>query len=128
MSNMEFSFMDDQKDRVLTKATLRAAESLGIGIDDLAEVLGVNARYLDLCVSGGGVLRDDSESGVQARDFVRVALRVVGVFGTEGAVKWVSSHNYHLGSTPVETMKNPQGVTVIEYYLGGLDRFGNPIF
>ncbi len=108
---------DGEVAAVLTKATLRAAEHLGISRNQLAEVLGTSAASLSRA-SKGRYLDPRRKEGELAILFVRLFRSLDAWLGGNGSAmkKWMHAHNHHLEAAPSACILTVQGlVRVVEY-------------
>ena len=105
---------------VLTKATLRAAELLGLSSAALAQVLGV---------SGASVSRLGQRRQIDpASHEGQCAILLVRVFrgldalvgGTENCRAWLGAENTDLGGVPAELIRTVQGLVHVTQYLDAM--------
>ncbi len=101
---------------VLTRATLRAAELLGLARKDLAVVLGVSASTVSRLDERP--LDPARKEGELAVLFVRLFRSLDALLGgdTAKARLWMHAPNHHLGGVPAERVRSVGGlVDAIEY-------------
>jgi hypothetical protein len=102
---------------VLTKATLRAAERLGLPQRVLCRVLGVSPASLSR-LGRSRTLDPESKEGELATLFVRLYRGLDSLVGgnDEKSRAWLQAPNTHLAGVPVELIQSVQGlVRTIEY-------------
>jgi plasmid maintenance system antidote protein VapI len=101
----------------LTKATLRAAERLGLSQRELASVLGVSAASLSR-LGRSRQVEPETKEGELALLFVRAFRSLDALVGGEAdaARAWFHAENLHLGGVPAEMVQKIDGlVHVLEY-------------
>jgi hypothetical protein len=111
----------DLASSVLTKAALRAAETLGVPQNRLAAVLGVSAAT----VSRLGRTREldpDSKEGEIALLLVRLYRSLDTLVGGDAdrAREWLWAENTHLGGVPAERIATITGLVDAVSYLDAL--------
>lgn len=98
-------------DAVLAKATLRAAEQLGLKQVELARVLGIHRTAISRLKHSPG-LDPASKQGELALLFIRLARALYALTG--GDEDWmrhfIRSHNHVTGGTPIEQIASIQGL------------------
>jgi DNA-directed RNA polymerase specialized sigma24 family protein len=102
---------------VLTRATLRASDRLGVSQRELASVLGVSAASLSR-LGRTRSIDPDSKEGELALLFVRIFRSLDSLTGGDDAAAraWLHAANTHLGGTPAELIVTVPGlVHVVEY-------------
>jgi hypothetical protein len=105
-----------RRNAVLTRATLRAAERLGLARRDLAAVLGVSPSTLSRL--DDRPLDPARKEGELAVLFVRLFRSLDALLGGDGdkARRWMHAPNVHLGGVPAERIRSVTGlVDAIEY-------------
>ena len=107
---------------VLTKATVRAAELLGLNSGDLARVIGVSAATVSRYRQAAAGLSPASKSGQLALLLVRVFRSLDPLVGsdTELRKEWMHSLNKGLGGVPAQLILKPDGLTRTLSYLDGM--------
>lgn len=103
----------------LTKATLRAAERLGLSGRLLADVLGISEATISSMRSGESVLADGSKSFQLAALLVRAFRSLDAITGGDENVAraWLAASNLALGARPVERLTSVQGLVDVVAYL-----------
>ena len=98
--------------RVLTTATLRAAEALDLRGQDLAAVLGVSGAVVSRMRSGAYTLGTTAKSFELAALFVRLYRALDAITGGDRAVAraWMRADNTALGGVPLERIKTVSGL------------------
>ncbi|CAN5184763.1 MbcA/ParS/Xre antitoxin family protein [soil metagenome] len=99
---------------VLGKATLRAAERMGLNRDELALVIGRDRSS----ISRAGIV-PDSKPGELALLLLRCyrSLAVLVDDNTRQIREWLDSPNRHTGGTPREQLKSIAGLVSVTEYL-----------
>jgi len=103
---------------VITKATLRAAERLGIKNNVLARIVGVSEPTVSRMRKGDYVLERGQKAFELAILFVRLYRSLDAIVGGDEAVAadWLKNKNTALDSTPIELIQTVAGLAnVIEY-------------
>jgi hypothetical protein len=106
---------------VLTKATLRAAEALGLTLAELARIIGISAAS----ASRLGRTRNidpRTKEGELAALFLRLYRSVDSLLGGNvGAAKaWFQAKNEHLGATPADLVQRVEGLARVVAYLDAM--------
>lgn len=108
-----------ERRRVLTGATLKAAELLGIRKAVLARLLGISAPQVSRMAKGSYLLDENSKAWELAALFVRMyrALDSITVNSFDEARAWLNSRNRGLnGEKPVALITSAAGlVRVVDY-------------
>lgn len=102
---------------VLTRATLRAADKLGLSQRDLAKLLGVSPASLSR-LARGRAIDPAGKEGELALLFLRLFRSLDAlVGGDESAARaWFHARNLHLDAVPAELVARVDGlVHVVEY-------------
>ena len=102
---------------VLTRATLRAADKLGLSQRDLAKLLGVSPASLSR-LSRGRAIDPESKEGELALLFLRVFRSLDAMVGGDetAARAWFHAQNLHLDAVPADLVARVDGlVHVVEY-------------
>jgi transcriptional regulator with XRE-family HTH domain len=104
---------------VLTKATLRAVERLGLSGRQLAEIVGVSEATVSRLKRGEAALEDGSKPFELAALMVRAFRSLDAITGgDEGVARaWMAAPNAALGARPVERMFTVQGLVDVTAYL-----------
>ena len=108
---------------VLTKATLSAAEQLGLSNADLAAVIGVSEPTMSrLKGSDGRTIDPKSKEGELALMLIRVFRSLDPLIGgDEGKRKaWMSSYNRALVGQPNQLIRKADGLVRTLAYLDGM--------
>jgi len=104
--------------RVVTKATLRAADRLGIKNNVLARIVGLSEPTISRMSKGTYLLPPDSKAFELAVLFVRFYRSLDGVIGGDDVVAaaWLKNKNTVLDGVPLEVIQSVSGLTnAIEY-------------
>ncbi|MFT3778588.1 MAG: DUF2384 domain-containing protein [Ottowia sp.] len=107
---------------VLTKATVRAAELLGLNSGDLARVIGVSAATVSRYRQAAAGLSPTSKSGQLALLLVRVFRSLDPLVGSDDHKRkaWMRSQNQALGGVPAQLILSPEGLARTLAYLDGM--------
>lgn len=105
--------------QVLTKATLRSAELLGLRGARLAAILGVSEASISRMAHGSAVLKPDSKEGELALLLVRAFRALDALVGGNDRQRqdWMSSYNRALNGVPRELVATAQGLVRTVAYL-----------
>jgi uncharacterized protein (DUF2384 family) len=106
--------------RVLTQATLRAADILEIPQRTLAEIIGVSASTISRAANGGAPVDPDSKSGELAKLWVRVFRSLDAIVGSNdvAARAWLNSANAAFGGEkPIDRLRSAEGLIHVLHYL-----------
>lgn len=106
---------------VLTRATLRAAEYLGLSQRVLAQVLGVSAASLSR-LGRSRHIDPESKEGELAILFVRLYRGLDSLVGgsDEKARAWLAAENAHLAGVPLELIQSVEGLVRTTEYVDAM--------
>ena len=106
---------------VLTKATRRAAEHLGLSQKELAKILGVSEATVSR-LGTGKTLEPDKKEGELALLFLRIYRSLDALVGgsEEKARAWFSAQNAHIGGVPRERVQTAEGLVHVAQYLDAM--------
>lgn len=104
---------------ILTKATLRASERLGLSGRRLGEVLGLSDATISRMKSGVAPMTDNSKPYQLAALLVRCYRSLDAITGGDERVarQWMRAHNTALGGRPIDRILTPQGLADVATYL-----------
>ena len=108
---------------VVTKALLRAAESLGLASSDLAAIVGTSESTLSRIRNRKrGPIPLDTKEGELALLFLRVFRSLDALVGGNElhARAWLRAGNHHVGGPPLERMKTIEGLVDVAEYLDAM--------
>jgi transcriptional regulator with XRE-family HTH domain len=107
------------KGRTLSKATIRAAESLGLTQSELAPILGVSTSTVSRLASGALVLAQEQKTWELAALFVRLYRSLDALVGSnQGQARaWLDSANAGLGGVPRNLIARTEGLVRVVQYL-----------
>jgi DNA-binding XRE family transcriptional regulator len=110
---------DALKSRTLAKATLRAAELLGLTQADLAPILGVSRATVSRIASGDYLLAPGQKTWELAALFVRLFRSLDALVGSNEAQAraWLDSDNAGLGGIPRKLIPKAEGLVRVVQYL-----------
>ena len=103
---------------VITKATIRAAERLGIKANALSKIVGVSEPTISRMRKGEYVLEPGQKAFELAILFVRFYRSLDAIVGGDDGVAadWIKNKNTGLDGIPLELIQTVSGLTnVIEY-------------
>jgi hypothetical protein len=103
----------------LTKATLRAAEKLGLKNRTLAIIIGVSEPTVSRMGRGSYVLQPDEKSFELSALFVRLYRSLDAITGGDEKVarSWFGNENTALGDTPLNLVQKVSGLIHVIQYL-----------
>jgi len=106
---------------VLTKATLAAAERLGIRNRQLAAVIGSSEASVSRLRSGR-TLEPDTKEGELALLFLRLYRSLDALVGGDDAKArdWLQAENVHLGGVPADRIRTVEGLVDVVQYLDAM--------
>lgn len=112
----------DRKEAVLTGATLRAAELLGLTDADVALVIGVSGATVSRLRSGQRAISLGSKEAELALLLVRVYRSLDGILGEdrEALRAWFNTKNRHLRGVPRELIRRTDGLVHVLQYLDAM--------
>ncbi len=106
---------------VLTKATLRAADLLGMSAAHLATVIGVSPASLSRLRSSARNIDRSTKEGELALTFLRMYRSLNALLGdTASCQKWFHSENRHLGGVPARLVRTIEGLVHVTEYLDAM--------
>jgi hypothetical protein len=110
---------DSRSAAVLSKATVRAADRLGLRQGDLAQVLGLSAATASRLWAGSWQLAAHSKAWELATAFLRIyrSLAAITGGGTQEMRDWLHSGNRTLGGEPAERIRSAEGLISVLHYL-----------
>ena len=111
----------DRAAGVLTRATVRAARSLGLNQKTMAATLGVSEATVSRLARGRQV-DPRSKEGELAVLLVRLFRSLDSLVGGDAgqARAWMHARNVHLGGTPSEMIRSVHGLIRVTEYLDAL--------
>lgn len=103
---------------VLTKATIRAAEKLGISQKVLSNIIGLSEPVVSRMKNGEFVIARGKAFELAAL-FVRLFRSLDAIVGGDetAARKWIRSNNLALDGAPVDLIQKVYGLTHVVQYL-----------
>lgn len=107
---------------VLTRATLRAADRLGMSQRDLAAVIGVSPATVSRLARTDRLLDPSGKDGELALLLVRLFRSLDALVGGDEAAAraWFHAANLHLGGTPAARVRTVQGLVDVVGYLDAM--------
>ena len=106
---------------VLTKATLAAADRLGMRNRQLAAVIGSSEASVSR-LQHGRTLEPESKEGELALLFLRLYRSLDALLGGDDAKSraWMTADNRHLGGVPAERIRTVEGLVDVVQYLDAM--------
>jgi transcriptional regulator with XRE-family HTH domain len=103
----------------LSKATVRAAQLLGLTQSELAPILGLSRSTISRLVAGDILLGPEQKAWELAALFVRLFRSLDAIVGsnTEQARAWLDSENAGLGAAPRQLIATTEGLVRVVQYL-----------
>jgi hypothetical protein len=110
------------RSRVLTKATIRVADQLGLAQTELAAVIGISSATASRMFAGNWVIQQDTKHWELAALLVRAFRSLDALLGgNEKQVKqWFRCENLHLGGAPKALVSSIEGLTNVARYLDAM--------
>ncbi len=104
---------------VLSKATVRAADQLGLRQAQLAKLLGLSAATASRLAAGTWLLPEEGKAWELAATFVRVYRSLAAITGgqTQAMRDWLHSDNAALGGEPAQRILSAEGLIHVLQYL-----------
>jgi len=106
-------------DAVLSKATIRAAQYLGLTNRALAQIIGLSESQVSRMKAGAVTLEPGSKPFELAQCFVRLFRSLDAMTGGDDAASrsWLQTRNLVLGAKPIELMPSIQGLLAVLSYV-----------
>ena len=104
----------------LTKATLRAADILGVSRRMLADIIGVSAATISRAAGAGAPIDPDGKPGELAKLWVRVFRSLDAIVGSNDAAAraWLNAPNAAFGGArPLDRVRSAEGLIHVLHYL-----------
>ncbi len=107
---------------VLTKATVRAAQHLGLSGAALARVVGISEASISRLRRGDLDVSPESKEGQLAALVVRLFRSLDAIVGNDSAkvAAWMNSPNLALRGVPRELIESPQGLVLTLQYVDSM--------
>jgi hypothetical protein len=108
---------------VVSKALLRAAETLGLSSSELAAIIGTSESTLSrIRTHKRGPIPLGSKEGELALLFLRVFRSLDALVGgnESHARAWLHAENHHVGGVPLRRMKKIEGLVDVAEYLDAM--------
>jgi DNA-binding XRE family transcriptional regulator len=107
------------REQTLSKATMRAAQLLGLTQSELAPILGLSRSTISRLAAGDILLAPEQKAWELAALFVRLFRSLDAVVGsnTEQARAWLDSENAGLGGAPRALIATTEGLVRVVQYL-----------
>lgn len=106
-------------EKVLSKATLRAADHLGLTNATLAQIVGLSEASVSRMRSGQYVLRHERKEFELAQVFVRAFRSLDAITGGDdgSSRSWLTAENQALRARPIDLMKTVRGLVAMADYV-----------
>ncbi len=106
--------------KVVAKAFLRAAQSLGLNGSEMSKIIGVSESSISR-MRDGALIKDGKWMEL-ALAFIRAYRSLDAVAGPDrgNMVAWFGSANHHLSGIPRELVLHSQGLFDVARYLDGM--------
>lgn len=107
---------------ILAKATLRAAERLGLSQKELALILGASTASVSRVAAGARPIDPQAKEGELALLLVRLFRGLDALVGAnaEAARAWLRAPNDHLSAAPVTLLQRVEGLVRVVSYLDAM--------
>ncbi len=107
---------------VLTKATIRAAEQLGLSNAELAVIIGISGPTVSRLKSNGRTIRPESKEGELALMLIRLFRSLDPLIGGDHLKRksWMGSYNKALLGIPSQLIHKADGLVRTLSYLDGM--------
>lgn len=108
--------------QVLAKATMGAAELLGLKGPALSRILGISEATISRIQAGARGVDPASKEGELAILLIRVFRSLDALVGNDDAKRlaWMTSVNRALGGTPAQLIERTEGLVATLNYLDGM--------
>jgi hypothetical protein len=106
---------------VLTKATLRSAQLLGLSNHALARSVGLSEASISRMATGSKVLETGTKPAELAALLVRVYRSLDALVGNSDSNRqlWMSTYNRSINAIPKDAIQSVQGLVRVVSYLDG---------
>jgi hypothetical protein len=106
-------------EKVLSKATLRAADHLGLTNAALAQIIGLSEASVSRMRNGQYVLRRERKEFELAQVFVRAFRSLDAITGGDdgSSRSWLAAENQALRARPIDLMKTVRGLVATADYV-----------
>lgn len=107
---------------VLTKATLNAAQLLGLNHTELAKVLGTSPASISRLSASARLIDPESQEGKFSVMLVKIFKNLDLMVGGDATARntWMNAHNKVLGCTPKQSIQTIEGIVYTLNYLNGM--------
>lgn len=111
-----------ERGAVLTKAVVRASESLGLKDGDLAQVIGASPATVSRYKRGAAEIDPERKVAELALLLVRLFRSLDPLVGSDGEKRkaWMHTQNNALGGVPATLIRRPEGLVQTLAYLDGM--------
>lgn len=110
------------KEMVLGKATMRAAQELDLSNAAVARVIGLSEPTISRVAGGSRGINPESKEGQLALLLVRLYRSLDPLVGSDSQKRraWLRSPNKALNGTPIALIESPAGLVTTLAYLDGM--------
>ncbi len=108
---------------VLNKAVRNAYSYLNMSQSDLSKITGVSKPQISrLIKNGASCINEGTKEWECALLFIRSMRGLEAIIGEDPsqAHEWLYHYNHHLGGTPIDMLKNIQGLNEVVQYLDAM--------
>lgn len=108
---------------VLNKAVKNAHLYLNLSQSDLSKITGVSTPQISRLInSGTSCINEGTKEWECALLFIRSIRGLEAIIGEDPSQvhEWFHHYNHHLGDTPIEMLKNIQGLNEVVQYLDSM--------
>ena len=107
---------------VLSKATIRASQFLGLNQGQVEDVIGVSPPTISRIFNDEKSIDPASKAGQLALLLIRIYRSLDVMVGADDSARkaWMKSRNNALGGIPMDLIKQPEGLVKTLDYLDGM--------
>jgi hypothetical protein len=111
--------MTAESAKVLSKATINAANALGLDKQELATVIGISVDQLDSLHRNESLFLPRTETGQRCMLLIRLLAALTSQVGdnTGYVHQWLRSHNSAIGEIPLAALSSHAGLINVVAYL-----------
>src|SRR5438105_1068910 len=122
MNTMVADVLSADPAAVLSTATARASELLGLSNLQLSAVLGTSEASVSKVLTGNRQISPSTKEGELATLLIRVYRSLDAMVGADGQQRytWIRSYNHALNGVPADMLCTAQGLVTVASYLDGM--------
>lgn len=119
VNKFNLSVSNSKSDLVLTNATVKAADLLGIKNIELAKVLGISDSQVSRISNGEKIIFYGSKASELALILLRIYRSLDTLVGNndKNRLMWMGSFNREINDVPSKAIQNVVGLTRVDNYL-----------